>query len=174
MASISSSLPASSFSHFIPPISIKPTSVTRPCATKQLKNIFQPSPFKASAGIPIASAPCAIIPLLIIPVGASGERPAPLAEPTTIKVIKNAGIFNLWAIAIAKGAIKAGTAILPGPIAVNTVPIAKSIKGISAALPLHKRKAWSVTFCSVPLVCAIPKKKVTPANSIKSVNGKNF
>ena len=57
----------------------------------------------------------------MMPVGANGENAAPLQAPTTSKVIKNAGILTLEAIAMDTGAISAQPAILPGPIVVTKV-----------------------------------------------------
>ena len=81
----------------------------------------------------------AIIPLEIMPVGATGEKAAPFAAPTTTNVMRNAGILTRAAIAIAIGAIKAHPAMLPGPIVVIKVVNMKIINGIRAVLPLHKR-----------------------------------
>ena len=56
-----------------------------------------------------------------MPVGANGENAAPLQAPTTNRVIRNAGILTLDAIAMETGAINAQPAMLPGPMVVTKV-----------------------------------------------------
>ena len=81
----------------------------------------------------------AIMPLEIIPVGANGEKAAPLAAPTIRSVIQKADRPIRPASAIPTGASKAVDAILPGPMVVMNVTRIKKIIGINATLPLARR-----------------------------------
>ena len=83
----------------------------------------------------------AMILLEMIPVGANGEKAAPLAAPTTTSVIRKADRPMRVASAIATGAISATEAILPGPIVVRNVVSKNRISGINRVLPPHSLTA---------------------------------
>ena len=82
-----------------------------------------------------------MMPLEMMPVGANGENAAPFEAPTTISVIRKAGMPTRVAIAMATGAISAVPAMLPGPIVVMIVVSRKTTSGISATLPPVARTA---------------------------------
>jgi hypothetical protein len=53
-------------------------------------------------------------------------------------------------MAMAKGAIRATVAMLPGPIVVKTNTIRKIMSGMRAVFPLARRTALMVSLSSVP------------------------
>ncbi|OQC21942.1 MAG: hypothetical protein BWX71_02471 [Deltaproteobacteria bacterium ADurb.Bin072] len=104
-----------------PPISRKPPILTNPWQYMELKWIFQAKPSRVQLSWMAGSwgAILAMMPLEMMPVGAKGEKAAPLAAPTTRSVIRKAGMPTRVAIAMATGAMRAVAAIFPGPIVVR-------------------------------------------------------
>jgi len=76
-------------------------------------------------------------------------------------------------MAMAKGAIRATVAMLPGPIVVKTNTIRKIMSGMRAAFPLARRTALMVSLSSVPFSWAMPNRNVTPKSVINSEVGQN-
>jgi hypothetical protein len=77
----------------------------------------------------------------MMPVGAKGDNAPAFAPLPTMIAIKNSGMRDRVAVAIASGAIRAAVAMFPGPIDESAAPSRKNIIGITPRLPRHKRTA---------------------------------
>ena len=82
-----------------------------------------------------------MMPVTMIPVGATGDRAPACAPLPTMIAIRNGGMPARPATAIAIGAIIEAVATLPGPSDAITPASTKNITGISPTLPRHRRTA---------------------------------